>query len=32
MQVTDFYPVFYCEDIEAEIKRFTEDFGFELRH
>jgi len=32
MQVTDFYPVFYCEDIENEIKRFTEDFGFELKH
>ena len=32
MQVTDFYPVFYCEDIENEIKRFTEDFGFTIKH
>ena len=32
MNVTDFYPVFYAEDIEAETKRFTEDFGFEVKH
>ena len=32
MKVTDFYPVFYCEDIEAETRRFTEDFGFTLKH
>lgn len=32
MKVTDFYPVFYAEDIEAETKRFTEDLGFEVIH
>lgn len=32
MKVSDFYPVFYAEDIEAEIKRFTEDLGFSLKH
>ena len=32
MKVTDFYPVFYAEDIEAETKRFTEDLGFEVKH
>ena len=32
MKVTDCYPIFYAEDLEAEIKRFTEDFGFSVRH
>ena len=32
MKVTDFYPIFYAEDIEAEIKRFTEDLGFSVKH
>jgi len=32
MKVTDFYPIFYSEDIEAETKRFTEDFGFTVKH
>ena len=32
MTVTDFYPIFYAEDIEAETKRFTEDLGFTVKH
>lgn len=32
MKVTDYYPIFYTEDIEAESKRFTEEMGFEVIH
>lgn len=32
MKVSDFYPIFYAEDLEAETKRFTEDLGFTVRH
>ena len=32
MKVTDYYPVFYVEDIESEIKRFTGELGFEVIH
>jgi len=32
MKVTDYYPVFYAEDIDAEAKRLAEDFGFSLKH
>lgn len=32
MKITDCYPIFYAEDLEAEIKRFTEDFAFSVRH
>ena len=32
MKITDYYPIFYTEDIESEIKRFTEEMGFSLRH
>ena len=32
MKVTDFYPIFYAEDIEAETKRFTEELGFTVIH
>ena len=32
MKVTAFYPVFYTDDMEAEIKRFTDDLGFRLKH
>lgn len=32
MKVTDFYPIFYAEDLEAEIRRFTEDLGFSVIH
>ena len=32
MKVTDYYPIFYTKDIEAESKRFTEEMGFEVTH
>ena len=32
MKVTDCYPIFYAEDLEAGIKRFTDHFGFSVRH
>ena len=32
MKVTDYYPIFYTEDVKAETKRFTEDLGFEVKH
>ena len=32
MKVSDCYPIFYAEDIEAEIRRFTEDLGFSVKH
>ena len=32
MKVTDYYPIFYAEDLEKEIRRFTEDLGFEVKH
>lgn len=32
MRVTDFYPIFYAEDIEKETKRFIDDFGFSVKH
>ena len=32
MKVSDFYPIFYAEDIEAGIRRFTEDLGFTVKH
>ena len=32
MKVSDYYPIFYTEDIEAETKRFTEDLGFAVKH
>ena len=32
MKVSDFYPIFYAEDIEAEIGRFTNDLGFTVKH
>ena len=32
MKVTDYYPIFYAEDIEAETKRFTEELGFSVIH
>jgi len=32
MKVKDFYPIIYTEDIEAEIKRYTEFFGFTVKH
>ena len=32
MKVTSYYPIFYAKDIESELKRYQEDFGFELLH
>ena len=32
MKVSDFYPIFYAEDHEAGIRRFTEDLGFTVKH
>ena len=32
MKITDYYPIFYANDIEAETKRFTEDLGFTVKH
>lgn len=32
MIVTDFYPVFYTDDVDAEIKRYAGDLGFTLKH
>ena len=32
MKVTSYYPIFYAVDIEAAIKRYEEDFGFEVKH
>ena len=32
MKVSDYYPIFYTEDIESETKRFAEDLGFNVIH
>ena len=32
MKVSSYYPMFYVKDVESEIKRYQEDFGFELMH
>lgn len=32
MKVTDYYPIIYTNDLEAGIKRFTEDLGFTVKH
>lgn len=32
MKITDCYPIFYAEDVEAAIKRFTEDMGYTVKH
>ena len=32
MKITDYYPIIYAEDIEKEIRRYTEELGFELKH
>ena len=32
MKVTDYYPVFYASDVEAEVKRLEEVFGFTVIH
>ena len=32
MKITDYYPIFYADDLEKETRRFTEDLGFEVIH
>ncbi|MBP5293873.1 MAG: hypothetical protein J6023_07095 [Clostridia bacterium] len=32
MKISDCYPIFYAEDLEAETKRFTEELGFTVKH
>jgi len=32
MKITSYYPVFFAEDLEAEVKRYTEDLGFTVKH
>ena len=32
MKVTSYYPIFYAENLESAIKRYEEDFGFEVMH
>ena len=32
MKVTDYYPIFYANDVEAEVKRYTEELGFTVKH
>ena len=32
MKVSDCYPIFYAEDIEAGIRHFTEGLGFSVKH
>ena len=32
MKISDYYPIFYAEDVEAEARRFTEELGFTVKH
>ena len=32
MKVTDYYPIFYTEDIESETRVYTEELGFTVIH
>ena len=32
MKVTDYYPIFYTEDVEGEAKRYSEDLGYTVKH
>ncbi len=32
MKITDFYPIFYTKDVEAEIERYAKDLSFALKH
>lgn len=32
MKITDYYPIFYAEDLEKETRRFTEELGFKVKH
>ena len=32
MNIKDYYPIFYTENLDEEVKRFTEDLGFIVKH
>ena len=32
MKISDYYPVVYVTDLEKEIRRYTEELGFEVKH
>ena len=32
MRITDCYPIFYANDVDAEARRFTESLGFSVKH
>ena len=32
MKISDYYPVVYVADFEKEIRRYTEELGFEVKH
>ena len=32
MKITDYYPIFYTENFETEIKKFTDNLGFTVIH
>lgn len=32
MKVTAYYPVFYAENLEEEVRRYTEELGFSIVH
>ena len=32
MTVTDYYPIFYTNDLETEIRRYEAELGFEVKH
>lgn len=32
MKVSDCYPIFYAEDVEAKVRHFTEGLGYSVKH
>ena len=32
VKVSDYYPIFYAENVESETRRFTEVLGFAVKH
>ena len=32
MTISDYYPIFYVENLEAEIQRYSKDLGFTVKH
>ena len=32
MKITDYYPIFYTDDVEKESRRYADDLGFEIKH